>query len=219
MRRLPAHDTLIPMTRFPKGLPREFDELKQLDTPVKIQDFIDSLAINHEPRGKTYRSPLWVLRRRDAHCMEGALLAAAALWMHGQRPLLLDLKTTKDDSDHVVALFRKDGKWGAISKSNHAVLRYRDPVYASVRELAMSFFHEYHLDSGKKTLRSFSKPFDLSRRGAGWLTAREHNHDLAWELDISPHTPILGRSSGKLRLADDIQIRAGKLLQYDKKKK
>jgi hypothetical protein len=93
--------------------------------------------------------------------MEGALLAAAILEFHGHKPLLLDLRSTNDDLDHVVALFKQFGCWGAISKTNHVVLRYREPVYKTLRELAMSYFHEYFLDNGKKTLREYSVPFDL----------------------------------------------------------
>jgi hypothetical protein len=93
--------------------------------------------------------------------MEGALLAAAILEFHGQKPLLMDLRSASEDLDHVVALFRQFGCWGAISKTNHAVLRYREPIYKTVRELAMSYFHEYFLDNGKKTLRAYSIPVDV----------------------------------------------------------
>src|ERR1700733_9427348 len=128
--------------------------LKKLSTPAKIQDFLNSLPFNFEKKGETCRSPKASIEADTAHCFEGALIAAAALSLRGQKPLLLDLKASGKDMDHVVALFKRDGKWGAISKTNHAVLRYREPVYASVRELAMSYFHEYFLPSGVKTLRS-----------------------------------------------------------------
>lgn len=102
------------------------------------------------------------------------MLAAAALRMHGHRPLVVDLKATEADDDHVIAVFRQHGSWGAISKTNHAVLRYREPVYASIRELVLSFFHEYFLKNGKKTLRSYSQPVDLSRFDRrGWMTSEE----------------------------------------------
>src|SRR3989344_4797858 len=133
--------------------------LKRLNTPEKIQDFINRLPFNFEKRGETYMSVARSLKTGRIHCFEGALIAAAALWIQGERPLLLDLKPDKSDIDHVVALFRRNGFWGAISKTNHAVLRYREPVYKSIRELAMSYFHEYFLNNGKKTLRSYSRPF------------------------------------------------------------
>ena len=140
-----------------------FRTLRELSTPRRVQDFLGGIPINHERRGETCSSPAVTLRRGSAHCMEGALVAALALWMHGEPPLIMDLKTTDDDVDHLVALVRVDGFWGGITKTNHAVLRYREPVYQSVRELAMSYFHEYFLDDGRKTLRQYSTPFDLSK--------------------------------------------------------
>ncbi|MDP3731184.1 MAG: hypothetical protein Q8R34_01670, partial [bacterium] len=118
----------------------EIKLFKKLNSPRKLQDFINAIPANFEKRGETLMSPRRVLRENKAHCLEGAFLVAAVLWFHGEKPLLLDLKTTDCDFDHVVALFRKGGCWGAISKTNHAVLRYREPVYASPRELAMSYF-------------------------------------------------------------------------------
>src|ERR1043166_4610055 len=120
----------------------EFRVLQRLRTPEKIQDFLNALPANFEPHGDTCLSVREVLKRRRAHCIEGAFLAACALWINGEPPLLLDLKATRD-YDHVVALFRRGGCWGAISKTNHLPLRYRDPVYRTLRELAMSYFHEY----------------------------------------------------------------------------
>ena len=132
---------------------------KKHSTPAKIQDYINSIPINYEKSGETCMSPRLVLEKRLAHCMEGAMLAAAILEYHGHKPLVMDLRTIKPhDNDHVVALFKERGKWGAISKTNHAVLRYREPVYLTVRELAMSYFHEYFLDNGLKTLREYSVP-------------------------------------------------------------
>jgi hypothetical protein len=136
---------------------------KKLNTPTKIQDFL-AFEIRHNPAsdGVECRSPREVLKFGKAHCMEGALLGAAVLEFHGQKPLLMDLRSTVEDLDHVVALFRQGQFWGAISKTNHVGLRYREPVYKSVRELAMSYFHEYFLDNGKKTLREYSVPFDAN---------------------------------------------------------
>jgi len=171
---------------------REQDVLGRLDTPHKIQDFLDRLPINFEKRGCTHMSPRRVLRERRAHCIEGALVAAAALWMHDRAPLLLDLKTVESDDEHVVALFREHGYWGAISKTNHAVVRHRDPIYKTVRELALSYYHEYFRDrDGLKTLASYSRPFDLRTLGDFWIT---EERDL-WELDdilnAVPHDPFV----------------------------
>ena len=106
-------------------------------------------------------SPRFVIKTQKAHCMEGAMLAAAALEFHGARPQVLDLRSAAHDFDHVVAVFKRYGHFGAISKTNHAVLRYREPVYKTIRELALSYFHEYFDDKGGKTLRDYSEAFDL----------------------------------------------------------
>jgi hypothetical protein len=197
--------------------------LRRLDTPRRIQDFLETIPANHEPHGETCKSPREVLRTRTAHCIEGAMLAAAALWFHGRPPLLLDLKATDRDPDHVVTPFRVRGRWGAISKTNHAVLRYRDPVYRDIRELAMSYFHEYWTGKGIKTLASYSDVYDLRRfrrdgeSPGGWVTSAEPQWDLQNGLDLSRHHPILdGRRRGLLRSADLIERRAGRLVQWER---
>lgn len=198
----------------------ELKILKRLSSPAKIQDFLDSLPMNFSDVDPCL-SPRQVLKQRTAHCMEGALLAAAALQLHGHKPLLLDLTTTPNDEDHVVALFtQKIGQetyWGAISKTNHAVLRYREPVYESVRELAMSYFHEYFLNStGEKTLRTFSKPFDLTKySGLSWQTSQEGIMEIIQAMADSPHEEILSVQQKKnLRKADSIEIKAGEVVEW-----
>lgn len=193
----------------------EFAPLRRLDTPRKVQDYLDKIPINKEEAGATCSSPLVTVRRNSAHCMEGALLAALALSLHGHRPLLLDLKAVAGDFDHVVALFRKDGYWGGITKTNHAVLRYREPIYRDVRELAVSFFHEYFMDDGRKTLRSYSKPFDLRRWRGDWIASENHLWDLSTALDDSQHSPLLTRGQlAGLRRADAVEIEAGKIVEW-----
>ena len=162
--------------------------LQKLSTPNKIQDYLDSIPFNFEKKGDTLMSPRRVLREKRAHCIEGALLAAAALQYHGRKALLLDLKVASPDLDHVVALYKENGYWGAISKTNHAVLRFRDPVYKTVRELALSYFHEYFLpDTGRKTLQSYSRPFPLIRYGKEWMTAEEDLWSIGAALDDARH--------------------------------
>ena len=154
--------------------------LRKLKTPILIQDFLDKLPSNFEKSGETHFSPRLVLREKKAHCIEGALLASTALWLQGEPPLLLDLKTKLFDDEHVVALYKQNGYWGAISKTNHAVLRFRDPIYKTVRELALSYFHEYFREKdGVKTLVAYSRPFDLRTLGDSWVTSEK---DL-WMLD------------------------------------
>ncbi len=193
----------------------EFTPLRRLSTPRRIQDYLDSIPINHERRRQTCSSPLVTLRRGSAHCMEGALVAALALWMHGEPPLIMDLKTTRGDVDHLVALFRVGGFWGAITKTNHAVLRYREPMFRDLRELAASYFHEYSLPDGRKTLRSYSAAFDLRATGTDWVTSDDDLWELEWAIDQSPHTRLLdARQIARLRPADAIEIRAGKLIEW-----
>ena len=179
--------------------PGERRVLRAASTPQKIQDLLDTLPVNYEVTGETYMSVRRILATRRAHCFEGALLAAAALAFHGERPLLMDFQTSPEDEDHVIALFTRGGHWGALSKTNHATLRYRDAVYRTPRELAMSYFHEYHLESGRKTLRAFSAPFDLSRYAPQrWLTAEGELDWLATALDTCRHFPALPKTTRRL---------------------
>ena len=208
------------MKSFPRVLSPEFRVFKSLNTPSKIQDYLDTFRFNFEPRFDTCRSPLSALKKGELQCMEGAMLASAILWSHGERPLLLDLKSAPNDDDHVIALFKRFGKWGAISKTNHAVLRYRDPVYASVRELAMSYFNEYFLKNGVKTMRSFSAPFDMTRYGHSWLTAESDLFNIMKDLDGSKHFDILPKQGTRvLRKADQIETKAGEFVEWNGNKK
>ncbi len=191
-------------------------QLGRLTTPAKIQDFLNALPFHAVPDNDTCMSPRRVLREKTAQCMEGAMFAAAALRFHGYPPLVLDLEAEKDDADHVVAVFRDRGCWGAISKTNHAVLRYREPVYRSVRELVMSFFHEYFLNNGKKTLRAYSLPVDLSRFDTqGWMTSEDDVWYIPEYLVDVRHYPILTPHQRRsLRKADAIEIAAGKITEW-----
>jgi len=195
---------------------KEWRKLKSLSSPKKIQDFLNSLKFNFEENGQTHTSVRETLSRGKAHCLEGVLVAGASLWIQGERPLVLDLVSARPDMDHLVVVFQRDGLWGAVSKTNHAVLRYREPVYKNIRELAMSYFHEYFLFDGTKTLRKFStKPFDLSKLGTEWLTSRENLAHIAHLIDEIPHTEILTHKQIiNLRKADKIEIQAGKLTEY-----
>ncbi len=145
-------------------------KLRSLNTPAKIQQFLDSIRYQY---ADTAWSPRRVLRERAGHCMEGALLAAAALRVNGYPPLLMDLEAVRDD-DHVVALYREHGLWGGIAKSNYAGLRFRAPIYRSVRELALSYFEHYYNLRGERTLRAYSAPVNLARFDRQhWMTSEE----------------------------------------------
>ncbi|MGH8750316.1 MAG: hypothetical protein ACREUV_01270 [Burkholderiales bacterium] len=200
------------------GLTRaEFAILKPLTTPHKIQEFLNRIKPNFEPDGDTLMPVRKVLKLRRAHCIEGAMLAACALWIHGEPPLLLDLKAV-NDYDHVVALFCRNGCWGAISKTNHPALRFRNPVYRTLRELALSYFHEYTNKKGQLTLREYSRPFDLRKVApALWVTNDEDCWDVAEKLDNSRHYPLLAKTQTRaLRRLDVFERRAGILREHSK---
>jgi hypothetical protein len=166
-------------------------QFRRLSSPEKIQRFLDDLPYNKEATGCTCRSPRRVLRDRTGQCMEGALFGAAALRMIGHPPLLFDLEAVRDD-DHVLAIFRQRGHWGAVAKSNYSGLRYREPVYRTLRELAMSYFEHYYNLKKEKTLRNYSRPVNLQRFDSiGWMTAEEELWAVPEYLCTIPHTPLL----------------------------
>src|SRR5258707_13833338 len=200
------------------GLSRaEFATLRRLRTPEKIQAFLYGFGQNFELKGDTCNSVRTVLRERRAHCIEGAMLAACALWIQGEPPLLLDLQAVYD-FDHVVALYRRNGRWGAISKTNGIGLRWRDPVYASLRELAMSYLHEYTNRRDHKTLREYSVPFDLRRMDSSlWVSGTKNCWDVGEKLDQLRHFKLVsGRHLKAVSRRDPFERRAARLLQYPK---
>jgi len=192
---------------------------EKLSSSIKIQDFLDTLPINFEKKGETHYSPRRVLREKKAHCIEAALLAAAILWFHKERPLLLDLKTTREDDGHVVALYKRKGYWGAISKSNHTMLRYRDPIYKTIRELAISYFNEYYWpEDGRKTLRSYSKPLDLRSLGDKWVTNEKNLWYIDRMLEKLPHYPLVPKKNLRLvRKADHMERNTGKMIEWKRR--
>ena len=195
--------------------PAEFAVLQRLDSPQKIQAFLFSLGQNFEVDGETCHTVRGVLRTRKAHCSEGAMVAACAFWVHGEPPLLLDMRAVRD-FDHVVALFRRHGRWGALSKTNGIGLRSRDPVYGSLRELAMSYFHEYANRRDHKTLREYSIPFDLRRVDpAVWVSGTRNAWSVCEALDELRHFKLLdGRHLRAVTRRDPFEREAGNLLQY-----
>jgi hypothetical protein len=192
---------------------RELAVLRRLSTPERIQRFLDDeVGYNKERRGPTCRSPKRVLEDRVAHCLEGALFGAAALRVQGWEPLLLDLEAVRDD-DHVLAIFRQRGCWGAIAKSNYAGLRFREPVYRTLRELAMSYFEHYYNPDGEKTLRSYSRPVNLARFDRiEWMTAAEDLWVVSDYLFSIPHRRLITAGvARRLNRMDRRLMAAGKV--------
>lgn len=171
--------------------PRERKILRRMTTPTRIQEYLDSLEYNVEPGGHTCYSPRLVMREGAAHCMEGAMLGALALRLIGHPPLVVDMEAVRD-SDHVLAVYRVGGFWGAVAKSDYSGLRSREPVYRTIRELAMSYFEHYFNRRGEKTLRTFSRPVNLRRFDAdGWMTRDGFVWEIPNHLCDIPHTRIL----------------------------
>ncbi|MCX7852516.1 MAG: hypothetical protein N2383_06990 [Caldilineales bacterium] len=147
--------------------PAERELFLGLDSPLAVQRFLDDLPYSAEDAN---RCPLQVLRDRVAHCLDGALFAAAALWRLGHPPLILDLLPEPGrDDDHVLAIYRVDGHYGAVAKSNYVGLRFREPIHRTLRELALSYFEAFYNVAGEKTLRGYTRPLDLRREAADWL--------------------------------------------------
>ena len=171
--------------------PRELRVLRGVKTPSGVQGLLDAMPYH---LGDTAWSPRRVLRERTAHCLEGAIFGAAALRVLGYPPLLLDFESVQDDTDHVIAVFRVRGRWGAVAKSNYSGLRYREPVYRGLRELAMSYFEGYVDLRGRRTLRTFSRPVNLARfdrAHAGWMTSERALWWIPEYLVDIPHTRLL----------------------------
>jgi len=195
--------------------PGEYRTLARLRTPEKIQAFLDDIPQNFELGGVTCLSVREVLRQNRALCIEGAMLAACALWINGDPPYIMDLKAERD-FDHVVAIYKRRGCWGAIAKTNGVFMRWRDPVYRSLRELAMSYFHEYANRRHQKSLRSYSVAFDLRRLDpATWVTNPRQCWDLGWALEAARHYRMITRRQVPLlRLRDQVEREAERVKMY-----
>jgi hypothetical protein len=182
--------------------------LKKLSTPEKIQKYLDDLPYNKEKDGETCRSPRLVLEYNTAHCFEGALFAAAALRANGEPPLILDLASVRDD-DHVIAVYRANGCWGSIGKSNYAGLRFRSPVYRTLRELALSYFEHYYNLKGEKTLRGYSLPVNLKRFDSiDWMTSDQPLWTIPEYLCVIRHFPIFNGITRRMYM-DERLFKAG----------
>jgi hypothetical protein len=211
---------MTPLTQKKSGLSvAEYRVLAKLSTPIKIQDHLDTLPMNWEKKGGTSYSLRNVLKYKKAHCLEGALFAATALWVLGENPLIMNLSPRLDrkDDDHVVALYKRGGRYGAISKTNHATLRFRDPIYRTPRELALSYFHEWFLNTGEKVLECYSKPLDLRRFGTGWLTSDRDVARIADALSERKHYFLVPKGNWRyLRKADEMERKAGSFVEWSK---
>ena len=193
----------------------ERDVLRTLRRPEDVQRFVDELPYNKEDGGETCRSPRRVLRDRTAQCFEAAVFAAAVFRFQGRRPLVLLLAAVRDEH-HLLALFRekKDGgAWGAVGKSKFVGLRFRDPVYRTPRELAMSYFESYYNDDAEKTLRAISRPIDLSRvDGRNWERSEEDIWNVSEWIGLHAVRPLVTPSQARgLRRVEPVAFAQGLL--------
>jgi hypothetical protein len=183
--------------------------LKGFNDPWSIQVFLDSIDYNPDYE---CRSPRHIIQKRKAHCFEGALFAASVFDFMGLKPLIVDMKAWNDD-DHVIAVFREEGLWGAVAKSNFTTLRFREPVYRTLRELIMSYFDFYFNIKGEKSLRSYSIPFNLSVfNDRNWATTDEDLEYIGDKIESLHHFPVVNqRMIDRLNVASESMIRAGLL--------
>jgi hypothetical protein len=182
---------------------------RKLDSPIKVQGYLNTLKYDAVPGTA---SPRRVIREGKANCFEGALFAAAALRMAGHPPLLVDIRAHNDD-DHVLAVFRQNGAWGCVAKSNFTVIRFRESVYRTIRELIMSFFDVFFNAIGEKTLRAYSAPFNLTRFDKDeWMTTENDLGFIGDALDRARHYKVMGRAQLRdLALSDPDLVKAGLL--------
>ncbi|GDY09631.1 MAG: hypothetical protein DWI21_05095 [Planctomycetota bacterium] len=182
----------------------ELSLLKSLNRPEKIQAFLDN-EVRYNPE-TTCRSPRRVIRDRRAHCAEGAFFAAAAMDANGIPPLIIDLEAIRDD-DHLLAVFREHGRWGAVAQSYYAGLRFREPVYRTLRELVMSYYEHYFNAAGEKTLRTFSRPVNLHRFDRlNWMTTEDDVWEICEYLCTIPHTRVLTPAIERRRRSVDARL-------------
>ena len=195
--------------------PAELRKLRSLKDPHGIQRFLDDMPYH---LADTAWSPRRALHEQTAHCFEGAIFAAAALRVNGYPPLIFDLEAERD-TDHVVAIYCVDGHWGAIAKSNFTGCRYREPIYRSLRELALSYFEVYFNLRRERSLRTYSRPVDLTRFDhLDWMTTDKPIWFIARYLFEIQHYSLITRSQAQgLHRLDDRSFRAGCLGRAEKK--
>jgi len=201
---------------------------RKLSTPLKIQHFLYSIDYNLEEKGETCYSPRLVLRYKKANCVEGAIFAAAALCFHGHPPLLGQLISKEGlDDDHVIALYKKDNHWGALSKSKYPYLGFREPIHRNLRELTLTYFECYYTYiEGFKSIRGYAKPLNLTKfNSKAWITSEKNVSYIIRGLQKAPTTKILTpkmirnlQPVTKLaKQAGEIWIRKKRIMTYLKK--
>lgn len=190
----------------------EVNLLRRLNTPERLQNFIDEIPYHYQGEDEVTYSPRLVMSKNQSDCLEGAIFAAAVFRFHGERPLVMNLEAVRDDS-HCIALFERHGCWGAIGKSKYTGLTFREPIHRTLRELALSYVEGYFNFDGEKTLRGYSKPFDLSRfDNTGWMTTEKDITEMGLKISNIPYTILLTpKQTRGLRAVVPLMLRAGEL--------
>jgi len=195
---------MLPFSEFKNRLPSaQRAVFQRLTSPPAVQEYLDSIPYRAE---ELDRSPLRVMTDGQAHCLDGGLFAALALWQAGFRPLLLDLVPAPgSDDDHVLALFQVDGRWGAVAKSNFVNLRYREPIHRNLRELAMTYFEHFFSMQRQKTLRAHTRPLDLAQfKDQSWMWDEEKMKKIVQRLYSLKPVPLISEASARrLSLTDE----------------
>ena len=202
---------LDPIKHFDRHLnATEFALMNSLDSPLKIQTFLDETLYSTEP---IYRSPLSVLHDRRAHCFDGALFAAASLRRLGYPPLIVEMLPNERDDDHLLAVYKRSNHWGAVAKSNFVGLRYREPIFRTLRELILSYFEDYFNIVGEKTLRGYTLPLNLTICDRwNWMIDDEHLDEIANHLDRQRRVNLLTpEMEQNLAPVDQRMLKAGLL--------
>jgi len=192
----------------------ELKQLRSFKSPDRIQEYLDRLRYRYAGVPRSVRS---VLESRTANCFDGAMVAAAALEQLGHPPYIMDLRAVEDD-DHFLAVFKLNNCYGAVAKSNYSGLRYREPVYRTLRELAISYFENYFNLSGKRTLREYSALYDLRREKlTDWRMGTDSIEDIGTRIDAIRHYSLLTKRSEKsLVRVDRRSFHAGKFGRQEK---
>lgn len=207
-------DFMMAATHIPHLTEEEKNTFSKLNTPLKIQQFLEDMDYNLEEEGDTFYSPRLVLKHRKANCIEGAIFAAACLYYNGQPPMLGQLIANhKKDDDHVLALFKFDGLWGAISKTKYPALGFREPIFRNMRELALSYFENYFSYEGEKSLIGYTRPVDLRIFDKkGWVTDEKSVEYIAdYLVDLKTVRILSDKAEQRLRPVTTLMKEAGEI--------
>jgi hypothetical protein len=166
---------------------KEWKLVQRLNTPAKVQRFFSRVPYHWENNGTTMRSFREVMKRKEAHCLEAAVSAAVILEQHGYAPLLLDLES-HDLLDHVIYVFKENGRWGSIARSRDIGLNGRKPVFRSLRDLAWSYFDTYVDFSGRLKGYALTSLYELGKYD--WRFSPRKMTKIEDHLRAIPHKPL-----------------------------